>query len=30
MGEYNIGELIRQPDYVDKNEWIANNSLLHF
>jgi len=30
IGQYNIGELIRQPDYVEKNEWIANNSLLHF
>jgi len=27
IGECNIGELIRQPEGVDQNEWIAINSL---
>ena len=26
LAECNIHELIRQPNGVDKNEWIANNS----
>jgi hypothetical protein len=30
IAQCNIGELIRQPEYVDKNEWIAHNSLFHF
>ena len=28
--ECNIGELIRQPDGVDRNEWIANNIVAFF
>jgi hypothetical protein len=30
LAQCNIGELIRQPSGVDKNEWIANNSLYYF
>jgi len=30
LAQCNIGELIRQPQGVDRNEWIANNSLYNF
>jgi hypothetical protein len=30
LAQCNIGELIRQPQGVDKNEWIANHSLYYF
>ncbi|CAF1131376.1 unnamed protein product [Adineta steineri] len=30
ISQCNIGELIRQPEYVDKNEWIAHNIVTFF